>query len=62
MLRKIERFDEDLIRGTLVNCPDGERREFWSFDEDGDLIVAAPDLNGKSGEVVFHAEDCQLKT
>jgi hypothetical protein len=63
MLRKIERFDEDLIPySTLVICPDGVRREFLNFDDEGDLIIAAPELNGKSGEVVYRASDCQLKT
>lgn len=60
--RLVKQFDEDLIRGTLVTCPDGKRRAFCGFDEDGDLFVEAPDLNGKNGMVVFPAIECELRT
>jgi hypothetical protein len=62
MKRELKQFDEDLIRGTLVDCPDGIRREFLSFDEEGDLMILAPDLNGKNGVVTFAAEDCDLQS
>lgn len=57
----LTRFDEDLIpHATLVVCPDGVKRTFLGFDEDGDIRVQAPDLAPGAGYVYFFAGDCKL--